>query len=260
MDFQQTLMAAATAPRGAAPAPPYTANAVDYDGSTIYLNKAADFTGNADSSFGSLSVWLRLDAGDNTTMGILGNAGAFLRVFRQNDNKFLVDLYAADGTTEYTYASSTTYLASSTWLNVLMSWDLNHVVTQKVSWMYVNDTSVGAAPTNDPALAMTVDYTRTSWGAAATNTGGTAPLNGCMAELWFAPGQYIDFSSSANRRKFITAGGKPVDLGSDGSTPTGTAPILYIKNAASSVGTNSGTGGNMTAQGSPVDCSTSPST
>ena len=34
-----------------------------------------------------------------------------------------------------------------------------------------------------------------------------------LAEVWIAPGQYIDLSIESNRRKFITAGSKPVELG-----------------------------------------------
>ena len=45
---------------------------------------------------------------------------------------------------------------------------------------------------------------------------------------------------------FISAGSKPVSLGSDGSTPTGTAPAVFLSGNATAFGTNKGTGGGLT--------------
>jgi len=54
---------------------------------------------------------------------------------------------------------------------------------------------------------------------------------------------------------------KPVDLGSDGSTPTGTAPIMYFsrRNGASTWGDNKGSGGTFTQSGTFLAGSDSPS-
>src|SRR4029078_636750 len=59
---------------------------------------------------------------------------------------------------------------------------------------------------------------------------------------------WMDLTSSANRRKFISATLKPVNLGSTDATPTGTAPLFYFGNPAASFATNLGTGGYLTAQ------------
>jgi hypothetical protein len=48
-----------------------------------------------------------------------------------------------------------------------------------------------------------------------------------VADVYFAPGQFLDLSIPGNVAKFISAG-KPVDLGSDGSTPTGIAPLVFL--------------------------------
>ena len=41
----------------------------------------------------------------------------------------------------------------------------------------------------------------------------------------------------------------PVDCGSDGTTPTGTAPAIYMRNDINAYGTNAGTGGNFDTNG-----------
>jgi hypothetical protein len=61
---------------------------------------------------------------------------------------------------------------------------------------------------------------------------------------------YIDFSQEANRNKFIDQLGYPKDLGADGSEPTGSSPLIYMKfDDTAALGTNSGTGGNFTVNG-----------
>ena len=70
------------------------------------------------------------------------------------------------------------------------------------------------------------------------------------------------WSVVANRRKYITATVKPVDLGSDGSNP-GSQPIVYLSvrsnDAATVFATNKGTGGNFSITGALALAATSPS-
>ena len=84
-----------------------------------------------------------------------------------------------------------------------------------------------------------------------------------MADLWIAPGVSLldnnGYIPEATRRKFISANGKPVDLGSDCSAPTGTAPAVCFSGDATTFGTNKGTGGTFTLTGTLTDASTSPS-
>ena len=81
--------------------------------------------------------------------------------------------------------------------------------------------------------------------------------DGCMADVWFGYGQYIDFSIDANRLKFIDVG-NPVDLGSDGSTPTGVAPLIFFSGATAAWHTNKGPGGGFTEFGALTDCGAFP--
>lgn len=249
---QQALMAVVAAAT-------YTANAVDFDGTNDYLKKLTDFTGNADSKTGIFSAWARFDAGDSTTLEMLNNLTNPVNIFRNSANKFNFNFTSTAGASSFIYKSVASYTAGATWYNVLSSWDTNHAAGAKVAQLYINDVS-DCTVTLDADAAFDIAYASTTWSLATNvNSLGTSNFNGCLSEIYFAPGQYLDFSSSSNRRKFISATGKPVNLGTDGSTPTGTAPILYLKNAFGTVGTNSGTGGNMTIIGAPAACSTSPS-
>ena len=58
----------------------------------------------------------------------------------------------------------------------------------------------------------------------------------------------------SNRRKFIDSAGKPVDLGADGSTPTGSSPLIYLSlregEGAEQFAVNRGTGIDFTVRGS----------
>lgn len=85
-----------------------------------------------------------------------------------------------------------------------------------------------------------------------------------LAEPWIAPNQFVDFSDVANRRKFISAAGKPTDLGADGSAPTGTPPAFYGHiasggNPADLAVDRSGNGNNMTITGTLTLAPSSPS-
>jgi len=149
------------------------------------------------------------------------------------------------------------YTSSATWLHVLASWNTNFAALSKLSHLYMNDVS-DKTVNSDSNPAFNVDYTSTNWAVGAI-TDGTTKLNGCLAEVYMAFGQYLDFSSSANRRKFISATGKPVDLGATGALPTGSQPTVYLNNPAASFGTNKGSGGDFTITGSLDTASTSPS-
>jgi hypothetical protein len=80
-----------------------------------------------------------------------------------------------------------------------------------------------------------------------------------VADFYSAPGQFLDLSIEANRHKFISASGKPVDLGSDCSNPTGTGPAICFSGDSTGFATNKGTGGAFTLIGALMDASTSPS-
>jgi hypothetical protein len=233
----------------------YTANAVDFDGTNDYLLRGAGFTGAADSSTGIFSAWIRLDGGDASGLYICSNTGDKFIAYRRSNNKISFNLSGTAGG-DFGFETVNSYTASAAWLHILASWSTNFSAGNKLSHLYINNTS-DKTVIYDTDPGFIIDYTVAD-NSVGANTAAGSKFNGCMSEVYFAPGQFLDFSVQANREKFIL-GGKPVSLGADGSTPTGTAPILYLKNPAASFGTNSGTGGNLTITGTLDVATTSPS-
>lgn len=237
-------------------------DSADFDGTNDFMTRGAGLTNAADSKSGIFSCWVRIDGGDGAIRRIWGSSASaggaidFFRIALLAANTFQVVGDNSVGTAILVQESDTAYLAGTTWRHLLLSWDLATAAVH----LYVNDVEdAGAGPTltND-----TIDYTSGD-SSVGGNPDGNAKLDGCLAELYFAPGQYLDFSLVANRRKFISANGKPVSLGSDGSFPTGTAPIAYFHlndgQAVANFASNKGSGGDFSITGTLTTGTTSPS-
>lgn len=237
-------------------------DSADFNGTTHTLSRGSDLTGSADSKKGIFSVWLRLDGGDAATQRVIcgvdtpGAANTHVLLERDTANKFAVTMRNAASTDILLMTTVSTFIAGATWRHVLASWDL---ATAGARHLYINDVSDISVTTftND-----TIDYTEANYRIGSSDNGFFF-FNGCMAELYFAQGQYLDFSLVSNRRRFISATGKPVHLSANGALPTGTPPIVYEHlddlEAVANFATNRGTGGNFTITGTLATGSSSPS-
>jgi hypothetical protein len=235
--------------------PMIVCDSADFDGTNDYMTRGA-LTGIEDSKQGIFSAWVRWDV-DGVADRILVLAEPLTGWFclRLNDNTFGIGGDNSAGTEILQLLTTSSLLAGSTWYHLLASWDL----ASAAGHLYVNDVADLQTPTltND-----TIDYTKSQVSVGAT-FGGSLLLNGALSEVYFAPGQYLDFSLVHNRRKFISASGKPVHLGTTGALPTGTAPLVYQHlddaEAVANFATNRGTGGDFTITGTLETGSTSPS-
>ncbi len=147
-------------------------------------------------------------------------------------------------------------LPVSEWVHVLMAVKTNFSNGNKIFQVYLNDQAYTFIQ-NDNSAAFLMTFTGFSFWVGDDSFGDFLTFD--TADMWIAPGQFIDFSVESNRRKFIDADGKPVDLGADGSTPTGTAPAIFFSGDPLAFPTNKGTGGSFTLAGSLTNASTSPS-
>ena len=237
--------------------PMIVVDGADFDGTNDYMTRGGGLGGAADNKSGIFSAWVRLDGGNGAEMEILdaGNSVSDgVRFLRGSTDKFQMVAFNAAGTLLVNIAPAGTYQAGSEWRHILASWNL----ATPIATMYISDGDLASgAPTDD-----TIDYTESDWSIGANVSGGNK-FNGAVAELYFAPGQYLDFSLVANRRKFISASGKPVHLGAAGALPTAIAPLVYQHlddgEAVANFATNRGTGGNFTITGTLDTGSTSPS-
>ena len=229
----------------------YTCDAADFDGANDYMSRGADLTGNANSKLGIVSFWIKM-AADGSVLRIIDGQGTYNNVQRSADNT--MRLYFLNGSTTLARNTTSTFVIANGWVHYMASWDLSgptvHIYRNGV------DDDAGGGTLLDNAI----DYTRTDHYAGSASGGGSK-WDGDIADLYYAPGQYLDLSNSANRDKFYLAG-KPVDLGADGSTPTGTAPLVFFHlddgEAAANFATNRGTGGDYSITGTLATASTSP--
>lgn len=255
--FSTTISPGATSTENASYA--YLVDGARFDGTNDYMVRSSDLAGNVDGRLGIFSVWLRLDAAPvGGKYVIFDGEQEHFSVYLESDGRFTVFGSDPVASNRLAITSSNVYSTGTTWIHLLASWNLTIAGSGR---LYISDVSdyIEVHYTN-----LDIDYTQTKWNVGVLNAlSGANIFNGGMAELYFATGQYLDFSLAANRRKFITATGKPVNLGVDGSRPTGVVPIVYLRvadgAAASTFANNLGSGGNFTITGALDTTSTSPS-
>jgi hypothetical protein len=240
---------ATSASVGPIAAAPFAAVAVNFDGTNDWLTRGAQFASAGDVKTGLVSLWFNKLGGDGVLAQLFGTTSRFsVRLLTTN----VLDIVGSNaaGATSLDLRTTPTYAAGSGWKHILASWDLNATTGQ----LYVNDAA--------PALSINtrnndiIDYTNGDWSVGAL-VAGTSKLNGDLAEVFFHP-TFLDLSVTANRRLFISATGKPVSLGANGSTPLGVQPALYLGNPLASWHTNLGSDGGMTLHGTLTSASTTP--
>jgi hypothetical protein len=240
----------------------YVAEAVHLDGSSQLISNSP-LAGISNAEKGILAFWWK--SGESTS--------DFRFMATTADYKFELDwpfdpdlvaqdtilILANSGTDQFSFFPITSFSLASGWTHFLFAWDTGHLAGEKVLHCVVNGTLIdhSALNINDANGSITVDYS-TIFSAFGDANIGYQPI-GDSADWYFAPGQFLDLSIEANRLKFIDVGGKPVDLGANGETPTGTAPAVFFSGDATGFATNKGTGGAFSLTGSLTNASTSPS-
>ena len=236
-------------------------NAVDFNGSNQRITFSNATLSN--SSTGIFSVWFRQDIADAAAHTIWddGSTSAYIQL-RYASNKGLdFNLRSLAGDIYRYRSANDSYNSTGVWHHFLASWDVNAAAGARTVHIYEDDSdNTGSALSiTDTGSAYSVYYNGGGGSSALGVTGTSDFWNGCLAEVYFAPNQYLDLTVEANRRKFRSPTGSPVSLGADGSTPTGVAPYLYLQNPASTFNINSGSGPDGTVVNGPLSgCSTIP--
>lgn len=229
----------------------YIANAVQFDGTNDALNRDADLTGSVDNDTLLMSFWLDLRGGDGATLAVFGATSGRFIVRRLGTNIMRFGFKTAADVDVWAFSTVATYLAAGGWNHFLIAIDAS--ASERL--IYVNDAveSITAETLN----AGDLDWTVADW-AVGSAGGLSSPMNGDMADV-YATNEFLDIGVEANRRKFIDGIGKPVDLGSDGSIPTGTAPLMFFSGPTDTWHTNDGSGEGFTETGALTDGASSPS-
>jgi hypothetical protein len=117
----------------------------------------------------------------------------------------------------------------NTWVQVCCSWNAGTAVQMYVNGSSANTTILGNTnSTLNPSAASSI---------GDLYGGGLPSAASDLGQVWYND-SFIDFSNPANLAKFYSSG--PVSVGSDGSTPTGSAPRLFLDGAVGSWLTNKG--------------------
>ncbi len=227
----------------------YVADAVVFDGSNDYITTAANIAA-ADGKSGMLSFWINLNSGDGVQQLISFVGGGPWHIARQADNKFKIYL----NTGSLNLITTATLVVASGWTHVLASWD----VATGYSDIYFDD--VQQALDTDTTTNTTLDYTYTSMGWMAGDTG-ILKVSADVFDFWMVLDGFLDLTTTSNRRLFIDAAGKPVDLGATGTLPGYTPRIFFHLDdgeTANNFATNAGVGGTTTLVGTLATAATSP--
>lgn len=232
----------------------HVVEAVDLDGTSDYANRGADLD-MADGTDATMSAWFNMRGGDGSSRYIISSVGNRFNLQRDSSNKILCSFGTVGGSNIWQGQTTATFTTSvnTDWHHVLISVSL--VATPK-RHIYIDDVN----DQNDvvgPGGGGTIDMTRTDWDVGQRSDN-IRRFFGFLSEVWFTD-TYIDITVQANRRKFISAAGKPADLGLDGSRPLGFQPSAYFRRAAPDWEANQGSGGGFTENGTLNAASSSPS-
>lgn len=202
---------------------------INFDGST-YINRASALGGVSDGKQFTLSTWIVIDStgfGD----GILATSPSS------------VDLVAGDlnGIKMSAVNSAGSTILEVYWPEDTVKFDLVHlyiaVDLADTAKRHVLIDGADVSPTwniyTNSAIRFTVS---TEWLVGSLNSSAD-PIDGGLGDLWFDT-QYLDPSTYLSE---FYNNGSAIDLGSDGSLPTGTAPLICFNKEAASWHINAAT-------------------
>jgi len=237
---------------------PYVAPSVYFDGTNDFLYlPLPNNVATVGSSVGTISFWIKLNSPPTAGVkpGILLSPGGGLQL--QFDTSGLIELIGMNtsGTRgQVLIMRSASQLSVGIWHHVALSWDIT--VNPSKQRLYVDGASDWGY--GSVLIGGVIDVADKAWNFSLDKLN-YYKIDGCFADVWADFGHFIDLDVPANLEKFRDPSGRPVDLGADGSAPTGTQPPIYLHGNATTFANNAGYGGAFTVYGNPTDCPTSPS-
>lgn len=225
----------------------FTVEAATFDGTNDGLTR--DYlSGVSNAKTATFSFWVKMNGGNLSSQFLFAPSvhstdTSRCAVNRDASNHITIICRNADPTNILVANGSTAITDATGWVHVFVYFDLANSANRG---MYIN----GAAETVTWTTYINAAYHITGAGLKSTvaqSYSGGSKGNCCLSEMWFSQEYVTDVS------KFYS-GGEPVDLGADGSTPTGSQPAVYLSGDYTSFQTNAGFGGDYTVDGSLTDC------
>ena len=204
-----------------------------------------------------VSIWLRFSVGPHgSRQNIHYGDGSVFQIWRQDNGTFRIATYGPGGSgwRQDIYSNTTIGVPSGwTWIGICGDG------TEAGNSMFFNNTDVTV---NAAQSTSSEDITIGGYVGGEDGTNTDHWFVGDLFHFYLHLDGYLDLTTESNRRKFITADNKPVDLGADGSTPTGSVPNAYYRVAAeaatSTFANNLGSAGNASLTGTLTRSNTTP--
>ena len=244
----------------------FTAKGVEFNGSNVHLSRTSAFTSASDHDHGLISFWYRVDV-DADRYVISSDRGAGtsyqMTAFRAASSDAMT--FNWNGISAGTPDEKASWAAGANSASVSANW--KHVITSYSKsgssltlHTYVNDSSSHVFIHNNGSTIQFRGDDDKWWVGSLS---GGAFFDGGLAELaWYILSSPVDLSVEAQRRKFYSAQGRPVDLGPRGEWPFGELPVFYQSvrggEDPSRFAVNRSGRGDFTFNGTPVLTSTDP--
>ena len=223
-------------------------NLATFNGTNSYLSKAGAISGLGNSKTFSLSLFFNKTLGTTDYLISWPTTGGNHTLFFNTATSMNQAWKNTLGNTALGGWNPTIPDATNVHLLICVDMDdvnkckiyINGTVHAGTPGTFVTGTTLDFASINNPVIGV--------YDSASLST----VFNGKLSEFYFT-NQYIDFTQEANRLKFRDAFGNPVDLTQqieDAAIPN---PAIYMRFPPTSFGTNSGTGGNFTVNGTISD-------
>lgn len=221
-----------------------------------YMSRSA-LTGATNNDTGTISVWARFNGtGVDNPIFLIRTGDGFNTIWlhRLSNDHVRCEMWR-NTSSPFTlgWVDSDNACATATWIHILVSFDISAGAGSL--HLYIDDVDADAAPFKDQNGNVVWDGTTVYVGKNIS--GGAETLDGDIADLW-VNNTYMNLDTESNRRKFISASGRPVPLGANGELPTGSSPLVFLRGPASGFATNLGTGGNFTVTGGLSDSTSHP--
>lgn len=243
-------------------AAPFVVDAADFDGTNDSMLRSGTMTGQTSTKTGIFSGWFKIDTFPVAICNIFkvtDTVGGFTPLAFQVDANNRFQLRGLNTTLRMDQVI--TSLTTGVWYHVLYSWDLAAGAGAGTRLGYINGVAMSFANSTSADANLTFGNAN-EYRVGFGNVGDTR-FDGGIAEVYCAPGQFIDLTVQANREKWRTAAGKPENLGAAGGTPTGTNPLVYLHlddtEAPANFATNRAGNGNYTITGTLTTYANSPS-
>lgn len=221
----------------------YHASAVRFETAGNDYIWTGTLQGQPPSPRGTYSAWFHFNpAGDgHRQMLSVASIAADGGIYHTQDGHVRFWLPSCQGLTQLDMQTAKTYSSTTSgWIHVLAAWDLD---AQRAE-LYVDGAS-DLAPSPSIAAHGSVCYSADRWGIGGLTSG---QLDADVADLYANLGTFLDITQDSIRARFSDAG-KPVDLGSDCTNPTGAQPSGCFVGAQGTWNVNKGNGGGFTLAG-----------